>query len=145
MLRDTLKAFRSPGAALLEAKGDGAPLEVAVAAAGGWQKLEGIVAAADPLAHVVEGWPRFRRHAPRMLRALEIQATGAGEPMPGALRAIAAGSRDMIYWNTAHLGEALRHRQHDGLPAEPELLAHISPLGWAHILLTGEYRWPKRR
>ena len=24
-------------------------------------------------------------------------------------------------------------------------LAHISPLGWAHILLTGEYRWPKRR
>ncbi|UBR49751.1 Tn3 family transposase [Halomonas sp. FeN2] len=23
----------------------------------------------------------------------------------------------------------------------PELLAHISPLGWAHILLTGEYRW----
>ena len=22
------------------------------------------------------------------------------------------------------------------------LLAHISPLGWAHILLTGEYRWP---
>jgi hypothetical protein len=24
----------------------------------------------------------------------------------------------------------------------PELLAHISPLGWAHILLTGEYLWP---
>ena len=28
-----------------------------------------------------------------------------------------------------------------GVP--PELLAHISPLGWAHILLTGEYRWPR--
>ncbi|NKK42318.1 hypothetical protein GFL28_09730 [Rhizobium leguminosarum bv. viciae] len=25
----------------------------------------------------------------------------------------------------------------------PELLAHISPLGWAHILLTGEYLWLK--
>ena len=24
-------------------------------------------------------------------------------------------------------------------------LAHVSPLGWAHILLAGEYRWPKRR
>ena len=51
----------------------------------------------------------------------------------------------VIYWNTAHLGEAVRQRQHAGLTVEPELLAHISPLGWAHILLTGEYRWPKRR
>jgi hypothetical protein len=25
----------------------------------------------------------------------------------------------------------------------PEFLPHISPLGWAHILLTGEYLWPK--
>ena len=51
----------------------------------------------------------------------------------------------VIYWNTAHLGEAVRQRKHAGLTVEPELLAHISPLGWAHILLTGEYRWPKRR
>ena len=51
----------------------------------------------------------------------------------------------VIYWNTAHLGEAVGHRKHAGLTVEPELLAHISPLGWAHILLTGEYRWPKRR
>ena len=50
---------------------------------------------ADPLAHVVQGWPRFRRYAPRMLRALEIQASGAGEPILAALRAIAAGSHDM--------------------------------------------------
>ena len=28
--------------------------------------------------------------------------------------------------------------------SSPELLAHISPLGWAHILLTGEYRWKKQ-
>ena len=46
----------------------------------------------------------------------------------------------VIYWNTAHLGEAVRPRKHAGLTVEPELLAHISPLGWAHILLTGEYR-----
>ena len=45
----------------------------------------------------------------------------------------------VIYWNTAHLGEAVRQRKHAGLTVEPELLAHISPLGWAHILLTGEY------
>ena len=51
----------------------------------------------------------------------------------------------VIYWNTAHLGAAVRPRKHAGLTVEPELLAHISPLGWAHILLTGEYRRPKRR
>ena len=104
VLHDTLNAFRTFGAALLEAKGGGAPLEEAVAAAGGWRKLEDVVAAAaqlsytmsaDPLAHVVQGWPRFRRHAPRMLRALDIRASGAGEPILTALRAIGAGSRDM--------------------------------------------------
>ena len=104
VLHDTLDAFRTLGAALLEAKGDGAPLEEAVVAACGWQKLEGVVAAAaqlsdtmsaDPLAHVVQGWPRFRRYAPRMLRALDIQASGAGEHILAALRAIGGGSRDM--------------------------------------------------
>ena len=43
----------------------------------------------------------------------------------------------VIYWNTAHLSEAVRQRKHAGLTVEPELLAHI--------LFTGEYRWPKRR
>ena len=42
----------------------------------------------------------------------------------------------VIHWNTAHLGEAVRQRKHAGLTVEPELLAHI--------LLTGECRWPKR-
>ena len=51
----------------------------------------------------------------------------------------------VIYWNTAHLGEAVGQRKHAGLTVEPELLGHISPLERAHILLTGEYLWPKRR
>ena len=50
----------------------------------------------------------------------------------------------VIYWNTKHLGQAVTQRKHDGLDCLAELLAHISPLGWAHILLTGEYRWPRR-
>ncbi len=49
----------------------------------------------------------------------------------------------VIYWNTARLGEAVVQRQEAGLPVQPDLLAHTSPLGWAHILLTGEYKWPK--
>lgn len=51
----------------------------------------------------------------------------------------------IIYWNTLHLGHAVAQRQESDLPVPPELLPHISPLGWAHILLTGEYRWPKKR
>ena len=51
----------------------------------------------------------------------------------------------VIYWNTVRLGEAVRQRKRAGLAVEPELLAHISPLGWGHILLTGEYRWPRKR
>ena len=50
----------------------------------------------------------------------------------------------IIYWNTKHLGQAVISRRRAGLDCSPDLLAHISPLGWAHILLTGEYRWPKR-
>lgn len=50
----------------------------------------------------------------------------------------------IIYWNTARLSDAVAKREAAGLPASEELLAHISPLGWAHILLTGEYRWPRK-
>ena len=47
----------------------------------------------------------------------------------------------IIYWNTKHLGEAVTARKHDGLNCPDDLLSLISPLGCAHILLTGEYRW----
>jgi hypothetical protein len=30
-----------------------------------------------------------------------------------------------------------------GQASPPDLLAHISPLGWEHITFTGEYRWPR--
>ena len=48
-----------------------------------------------------------------------------------------------MYWNMLHLGHAVVQRQSDGLSVLPERLARISALGWAHILLTGEYRWPR--
>ena len=50
----------------------------------------------------------------------------------------------IIYWNTKYLGQAVAARRRAGLDCSHELLAHISPLGWAHILLTGEYRWKKQ-
>jgi len=50
----------------------------------------------------------------------------------------------IIYWNTDQLGKAVALRKRAGLDCSAALLAHISPLGWAHILITGEYRWPKQ-
>ena len=61
-LHDTLRSFKSLGAALLEAKGDGTSLEDAIETACGWSRLENMVATAakltdtmagDPLAHVI--------------------------------------------------------------------------------------------
>uniref|UniRef100_A4X0P7 Transposase and inactivated derivatives TnpA family-like protein n=1 Tax=Cereibacter sphaeroides (strain ATCC 17025 / ATH 2.4.3) TaxID=349102 RepID=A4X0P7_CERS5 len=49
----------------------------------------------------------------------------------------------IIYWNTKQLGEAVQQRLSDGLPVPSHLLPHVSPLGWEHINLTGEYRWPR--
>lgn len=49
----------------------------------------------------------------------------------------------IIFWNTMKLGEVVDSQKRDGKPLSPDLLAHVSPLGWEHINLTGEYRWPK--
>ncbi|MGR3661755.1 MAG: Tn3 family transposase [Paracoccaceae bacterium] len=96
-LQDTLRSFKNLGAALLEAKGDDAPLDPAVATTCGWDNLEGLVAtaarlgdtmSAEPLAHVVQGYHRFRRYAPRMLRALDIKAASVAEPLMAASKII---------------------------------------------------------
>ena len=89
-LQETLRSFKRLGTALLEAKGDDAPLDPAVTTACGWHNLESLVAtaaqlsdtmSADPLNHVVQGYHRFRRYAPRMLRALDINAASIAEPL----------------------------------------------------------------
>ena len=47
----------------------------------------------------------------------------------------------VIHWNTRQLEHIVRECAAAGQPPDPALLAHVSPLGWEHILLTGEYRW----
>jgi len=102
-LQETLRSFKDLGAALLEAKGDGASLDDATETACGWTRLEGMVAtaaeltdtmAADALAHVVHGYHRFRRYAPRILRALDIQNAPVAAPLMKAARVIAEDKAD---------------------------------------------------
>jgi TnpA family transposase len=47
----------------------------------------------------------------------------------------------IIYWNTKHLGRVIQDMRQNGITISPEQLAHLSPLGWEHIILTGYYKW----
>lgn len=68
----------------------------------------------------------------RSSRAQEYRVTGLN-----LLAAI------IIYWNTKQLGKIIAKRRQAGIYDPEDLLSHVSPLGWAYILITGEYRWPK--
>ena len=139
-LKDTLQSFATLGSALLEAHEDRASLEEAVDNAGGWLSLKGLVAtaaqltdtlAADPLAHVGHGYHRFRRYAPRMLRALDIRAAPVAEPLLAA-STIIAGTETTEVLPLAFLRRGskwLRHLNADGLDAgrlwEVAVLFHL--------------------
>jgi nitrogen regulatory protein PII len=47
----------------------------------------------------------------------------------------------IILWNTTYLQRAVDHLRIQGHHPASGDLAHLSPLGWEHINLTGDYRW----
>ena len=47
----------------------------------------------------------------------------------------------IILWNTTYLQRAVDHLCDQGHQPAPGDLAHLSPLGWEHINLTGDYHW----
>jgi TnpA family transposase len=49
----------------------------------------------------------------------------------------------ITYWNTLHLGAVVAALDAEGRRPSAETLAHVSPLAWEHITLTGEYRWDR--
>ena len=44
-------------------------------------------------------------------------------------------------WNTVYLERAIKMLRERGQVIPDDLLAHLSPLGWEHINLTGDYVW----
>src|SRR3546814_1669502 len=42
------------------------------------------------------------------------------------------------YWNTVYMDRAAQHLQSSGGTFDDALLAHLSPMGWVHISLTGD-------
>jgi hypothetical protein len=44
-----------------------------------------------------------------------------------------------VHWNTVYLDRAVRQLRAQGADVPDDLLAHVAPLGWEHIGLTGDY------
>ena len=44
-------------------------------------------------------------------------------------------------WNTLYMQRAVEHLREREIAAPDELLAHLSPMSWAHVGLTGDYLW----
>jgi len=51
----------------------------------------------------------------------------------------------ILLWNTVYLERAVRALRDAGQDVDDMLLQHLSPLGWEHINLTGDYVWQQSR
>jgi len=51
----------------------------------------------------------------------------------------------IVHWNTIYLDQAVQYLRAQGVVISNELLAHVAPLGWEHIALTGDYDWNTSR
>jgi len=51
----------------------------------------------------------------------------------------------IVLWNTVCIERAIDASTRNGQVLDAELLKYLSPLGWEHIILTGDYRWRGKR
>jgi len=49
----------------------------------------------------------------------------------------------IVLWNTVYLERTVTAIRQTGQIVSSETLAHLSPLKWEHINLTGDYHWRK--
>jgi TnpA family transposase len=47
----------------------------------------------------------------------------------------------IVLWNTVYLENAVNLLKSEGVIIPDEYLQHLSPMGWEHINLTGDYIW----
>ena len=47
----------------------------------------------------------------------------------------------IVHWKTVYLARAVHQLRAQGFTVPNDLLAHVAPLGWEHIALTGDYVW----
>ena len=47
----------------------------------------------------------------------------------------------ILLWNTVYLERAIESLRLKEIPLNEQLITHLSPLGWGHINLSGDYFW----
>ena len=72
------------------------------------------------------------------LGRLHDRTAQAQQHRAGGLALVTAA---IVLWNTVYLGRALDVARRRGDVIPDALLAHLAPLGWQHINLTGDYLW----
>ena len=136
-IEQTLRSFTELGSALLAARADGSDVNAAIADHPGWVGVESLIAqsskltgalTADPLSHVKQGYRRVRRYAPRMLRALAIEAAPVSAQLLQAADSVsekaASGARP-----TGFLRKTSKwHRHLSAEPADDQRLWEVAVL-----------------
>ena len=51
----------------------------------------------------------------------------------------------IILWNTVYVERAIQTLRDTSQDIDEKLLPHLSPLGWEHINLTGDYIWQQNK
>jgi TnpA family transposase len=73
---------------------------------------------------------RLGRLRDRAVEAQQYRASG-----------LALVTAAIALWNTVYLGRALDDLRRSSEIIPDELLAHLAPIGWQHVNLTGDYLW----
>jgi Tn3 transposase DDE domain len=51
----------------------------------------------------------------------------------------------IVLWNTVYIERAIEAQREVGKSIDDDLLQYLSPLGWEHINLTGDYVWRQNK
>jgi hypothetical protein len=91
---------------------------------------------------LVQGRDRGKVEAVQALHSREARLTNAplNQP-PLAIQQLKFAQAKQIAGVVDPLGRALDALRRDGIPVSQAVLAHLAPLGWEHVNLTGDYVW----
>ena len=86
----------------------------------------------------VESWPSDAPIFAHSQGRIHDRSNDAQQKRAMALNLVIAA---IVYWNTMYMEKAANHLLRNGKLADLNLLKHVSPQGWMHINLTGDFVW----
>src|SRR3954467_10389039 len=82
-------------------------------------------------------------HSPVPCASIGLAASATARPRPSSTVPAASpwSGPPIALWTPVYLGRARDALRRRGEAVPNALLAHLAPLGWQHINLTGDYLW----